>query len=208
MNRFLPLSLALLFPLAGCGGGTPAGGTGGGASSTTMAESLAAGLSEMIFRPMETGEGILGPRFVHPVARYSIRPPIGWSRTDPGIGSASAASHRVVFRDPRTGDFLDLGIMKGGPAILTPSTMIALKDSMAAGLRSSAQGEVIATDAFRFGPLCAVQTMVNRRGTILLHLLVFRKPGSFLQVVYGINQSRYRRLARSVEASLASLAWS
>ena len=203
------LALSVLVNLTGCGkqesGSPTAGGTAG--SATVMAQSLAQGLSEMVFRPPQPGERILGGRFRHPESGYAIRPPIGWTRTTAPGSASLPVRDRAVFRDPKTGDFLDVGIMRGGPAAITPASLTALKDDLTRGFRTTRQGKLIASAIFRFRRFAAVQTLVNRQGTILLQLLVFRKPGEFLQIAFGIHQSRYHAISRRVEASIASLEW-
>jgi predicted small lipoprotein YifL len=208
MRRLL-MALLMAGTLAGCGKKEPpaAANDGAATSSTVMAQSLAAGLSEMVFRPATPAERILGTRWRHPEGGYSIQPPAGWTRTPTQTSAALPIRDRVTFRNSVTGDFLDIGIVKGGPAAITPGTMIGLKDTLTKGLRAANQGALLGTDVFRFGQFAAVQTLVNRDHTVLLHLLVFRKPGEFLQVIYGLHETRYRTLARTVEASLASLQW-
>jgi len=199
--------IALL--LAACGKQAPPSAPAGGAagSATVMAQSLVSGLSEMNFRPAEPGDGLLGRRVRHPDGKYSIQPPAGWTRTATRTAASLPVRARLAFRNAATGDFLDLGTVKGGPAALTPATLTALKDTLAKGYRAAGQNALLGTDVFRFGPFAAVQTLVTRQDTVLLQLLVFRKPGEFLEVVYGIQRTRYRTLARTVEASIASLQW-
>ncbi len=167
-------------------------------------------LPEMVFRAVPENDPLLGERFRHQAGKFSIRPPASWIKIDIKPSSHQDAAqllHRVMFRDPQEGDMLDISLIQGGPATLDVANLMSLRKSLADDFKRNQTIKMVGTDLFRYRGFSVIQFMMQQEGRVLLHLMVFKRPGLFLQIVFLIARERYHVSARAVEATIASLSW-
>lgn len=101
---------------------------------------------------------------------------------------------------------MQIGVTDQGPREITADALRPLQDfcRQAAEHRGAT---VVATDLFRFQEYCAVQLLARQGGFVDLQLLLFRKPGHTLFLSFEAPEAQYHSLARSIEASIASIDW-
>ena len=158
------------------------------------------------FRAVAEDDPLLADRYKNTEAFYSIRPPAGWKLNPLGPSEKSLpyASH---FQNPKTGDFLSLGLLQGGPSDLTIEALSRFRGDYLLSIRKSGLGRIIGSELYQFDHFDCVQIMLENKGILTLQLLVFNQPGSFLMLSFSMGAGRYHSLAREVESSIASLEW-
>jgi hypothetical protein len=164
------------------------------------------GIDTMGFRAEEPGEAILGRRYIQKEAFYAICPPALWNKSTLSKAEKNL-SYAVRFKDPHSGDYLTLGIIQGGPKELTLAGLRRFRGDYLGGVRRAGLGQIVGSDLFRFKHLHCFQVIARKNKTVLLQLLIFDQPGSFLQLAYSVGEDHYHDLARTMEASIASLEW-
>ncbi len=160
----------------------------------------------MDFRPETSGEGLLGPSVPQTEAFYALRPPAGW-RKKTYKGADRSLQFPLSFQDPKNADSLTIGLIQGGPAVLTLESLSRFRGDYLGAVRKKGMGRIIGTDMFRFRNYVCLQLLAERGRDVVLQLLVFDQPGSFLQVAYSLDKDHYHEKARTLEASIASLEW-
>lgn len=160
----------------------------------------------MDFRGVAADDPMLGAKFTEKKALYAIRPPAGWKQR-PITKTEKALQSPVRFEDPKTGDFMTLGLIQGGPKHLTIEDLSLFRGDYLGTVRKKGLGHIVGSDLFRFNHFYCLQVIAQKNNAVVLQLLVFDEPGSFLQLAFSVDQSRYHGLARSLEACIASLEW-
>ncbi len=188
--RFLPLSLFIAFLI----------------HYPCFAGDIRRTIDFMNVRGVTADDPMLGKKFSQKEAFYSIRPPAGWKQRPAGKG-AKALQYAARFEDPKTGDFLTIGLLEGGPRDLTIESLSRFRGDYLGTIRKSGLGRIIGSDLFRFNQYHCLQVLAQNKDTIVLQLLVFDQPGSFLQLAFSVSPNRYHLLARALEGSIASLEW-
>ncbi|HJT24921.1 MAG TPA: hypothetical protein VJ873_10105 [bacterium] len=163
-------------------------------------------IDNMDFRGVAEDDPLLGKRFSQKQAFYSIRPPADWQGNAIGDGE-KPLQYAVRFKDPKTSDFMSLGLIQGGPQDLTIEGLSRFRGDFLGTVRKKGLGQIVGSDLFHFSHYNCLQVIAKRNKTVVLQLLIFDQPGSFLQLAYSMDQSRYHHLARAMEASIASLEW-
>lgn len=164
------------------------------------------GLESMDFRPETEGEGLLGPKVSQKDAFYALRPPIGWKKKS-YKGADKSLQFPFTFQDPKSADTLTIGLLQGGPDVLTLESLSRFRGDYLGAVRKKGVGKIIGTDMFRFRNYVCLQLLAERGRNVVLQLLVFDQPGSFLQLAYSLDKDHYHSQARALEASIASLEW-
>ncbi len=165
-------------------------------------------ISIMEFRPAPEGSDLLGKRFMDPKIGFSIRPPAGWLKVERKAKEKTGGQlHRVSFRSPDEGDGLDILAAERGPKELTPRALGDFTEGYLRELRQTGILKPVGTDMFRFKRFTAVQVLSQAGDLITLQLMVFRKPGEFLQLTFAVASDSYAGAARAIEASIESLEW-
>lgn len=163
-------------------------------------------IDKMDFRGVAEDDPLLGQRFVQKKAFYSIRPPAGWKEARMN-GAEKALQYAVLFRNSKNSDFMSLGLIQGGPQELTIGGLSRFRGDYLGTVRKKGLGQIVGSDLFHFSHYDCLQVIARQNKTVVLQLLIFDQPGSFLQLAYAVDQSRYHQLARALEASIASLEW-
>jgi hypothetical protein len=163
-------------------------------------------IDNMDFREVDEKDPLLGKRFSQKQAFYSIRPPAGW-QAKPLNDAEKPLQYAVRFQNPQNSDFMTLGLIQGGPQEITIESLSRFRGDFLGTIRKKGLGQIVGSDLFQFNHFDCLQVIARQKNTVVLQLLIFDQPGSFLQLAYSVDQSRYHRLARSLEASIASLEW-
>ena len=163
-------------------------------------------IDTMDFRGVADDDPLLGKKYSQREAFYSIRPPAGWIVKNPGSAEKSL-QYAVRFQAPRSMDFMTLGVIQGGPKDLGIESLSLFRGDYVGSIRKKGIGRIVGSDLFRFSHYSCLQVIAQKGQTVVLQLLVFSQPGSFLQLAFSVDQSRYRPLARALEACIASLEW-
>jgi hypothetical protein len=194
-KKYFSFALFILFFLCGLPGLVMGQSTGVSRDIDTMG-----------FRVEEPGEAILGRQYIQKEAFYAFRPPALWNKV-PLSKAEKNLSYAVRFKDPHSGDYLTLGIIQGGPKELTLAGLSRFRGDYLGGVRRAGLGQIVGSDLFRFKHFHCFQVIARKNKTVLLQLLIFDQPGSFLQLAYSVGEDHYHDLARTMEASIASLEW-
>lgn len=160
----------------------------------------------MEFRPEGPGEKLLGESFAQKEAFYAIKPPAAWKKKN-YKGKDHTLRYAVYFQDPKTKDSLTAGLIQGGPETLSLESLSRFRGDYLGTLRKKGLGRIVGSDLYQFKHFLCVQLLAERGNAIVLQLLVFDQPGSFLQLAYSLDKDRYHEKARTIEASIASLEW-
>ena len=171
-----------------------------------QSDGVSRGIDTMGFRAEEPGEAILGGKYIQKEAFYAIRPPALWKKSTLSQAEKNL-SYAVRFKDSHNGDYMTLGIIQGGPKDLTLAGLSRFRGDYLGGVRRAGLGQIVGSDLFRFKHFHCFQVIAKKNRTVLLQLLIFDQPGSFLQLAYSVGEDRYHDLARTMEASIASLEW-
>ena len=89
----------------------------------------------------------------------------------------------------------------------TPCAQLAIGPTQPVMHKKNQAIKMVGTDLFRYREFSVIQFMMQQEGRVLLHLMVFKRPGLFLQIVFLIAKERYHASARAVETAIASLRW-
>jgi hypothetical protein len=160
----------------------------------------------MEFRQEGPGEKLLGSAYMQKEAFYAIKPPITWKKKD-YKGDEKTLQYPLSFRDPKSKDSLTIGLIQGGPPTLTLESLSRFRGDYLGALRKRGLGKIIGSDLYQFKHFLCIQLLAERGNDIVLQLLVFNDPGSFLQLAYSLDKNHYHEKARVLEASIASLEW-
>lgn len=163
-------------------------------------------IDEMNFRGVEEDDPLLAKRFSQKQAFYSIRPPSGWG-AEALNDSEKPLQYAVRFKAPKGTDFMTLGLIQGGPQDLSIQGLSRFRGDFLGTVRKKGLGEIVGSDLFHFSHYNCLQVIAKNKKTVVLQLFIFDQPGSFLQLAYSVDQSHYHKLARAMEASIASLEW-
>ncbi len=163
-------------------------------------------IDTMDIRGVEEEDPLLGKRLAQKEAFYSIRPPAGWKALPIG-DTEKPLQYAVRFKDPKTTDFMALGLIQGGPQDLSIEGLSKFRGDFLGTVRKKGLGQIVGSDLFHFSHYTCLQVVAKNKKNVVLQLLIFDQPGSFLQLAYSVDQSRYHPLARAIEASIASLEW-
>ena len=163
-------------------------------------------IDTMGFRGVAEDDPLLGQKFLQKEAFYSIRPPAEW-KLSPQVIFGKPLLYASQFENPKTGDFLSIGMLKGGPPIISIETLSRFRGDFLSTLRKQGLGQIVGSDLFHFSHYTCLQIMAKDRGRLVLQLLIFDQPGTFIQLVFSMGKNRYHGLARAVEASIASFEW-
>jgi hypothetical protein len=160
----------------------------------------------MDFRPEAPGEGLLGQRFSDQEAFYALKPPATWKKKSYS-GGDKGLQFPVSFQDPKNKDALTIGLIQGGPAQLNLESLSRFRGDYLGTIRKKGYGRIIGSDLFQFKHYLCLQLLAERGRDVVLQLLIFDQPGSFLQLAYSLDKGHYHEKARTLEASIASLEW-
>lgn len=160
----------------------------------------------MNFRGVSEDDPLLGKPFKQKEAFYAFRPPAGW-KEQPLTKGEKPLEYAIRYKDPKNSDFMTVGLLEGGPKDLTIESLSLFRGDYLGKVRKMAIGRIVGSDLFRFNHYYCLQVIAQKNDTVVLQLLVFDKPGSFIQMAFSVAQSRYHGLARTLEACIASLDW-
>lgn len=163
-------------------------------------------IDNMDIRGVAEDDPMLGKRFFQKEAFYSVRPPAGW-KAQSTSDAEKPLQYAVKFKDPKTTDFMSLGLIQGGPQDLSIESLSKFRGDFLGAVRKKGLGQIVGSDLFHFGHYICLQVIAKHGKNVVLQLLIFDQPGSFLQLAYSVDQNRYHPLARAMEASIASLEW-
>jgi len=171
------------------------------------AQSVKRTIDEMNFRQVAIDDPLLGPAFKQKEAFYSIRPPAGWKFVSKLGPLEKKLQYPVRFENPKTGDFLSVGLLQGGPKTLSIESLSRFRGDYLGSVKKAGIGKVVGSDLFGFGHHECLQVLLQQKEKVVLQLLVFDEPGSFAQLVFSAGQGHYHEIARTIEASIASFEW-
>jgi len=163
-------------------------------------------IDTMDIRGVEEDDPLLAKRFSQKEAFYSVRPPANWKAQAVG-DTEKPLQYAVKFKDPKTTDFMSLGLIQGGPQDLSIGGLSKFRGDFLGTVRKKGLGQIVGSDLFHFGHYTCLQVIAKHNKNVVLQLLIFDEPGSFLQLAFSVDQSRYHPLARAMEASIASVEW-
>lgn len=163
-------------------------------------------IDTMEFHGVADDDPLLGKKYSRKEAFYSIRPPAGW-KAKPLSSPEKSLQYPVRFQDTQSADFMTLGLIQGGPKDLSIESLSRFRGDYVGSIRKKDIGTIVGTDLFRFSHYVCLQVIAQKNKTVVLQLLVFNEPGSFLQLAFSMDQNHYHRLARTLEACIASLEW-
>ncbi len=83
---------------------------------------------------------------------------------------------------------MTLGIIQGGPKELTLTGLSRFRGDYLGGVRRAGLGQIVGSDLFRFKHFHCFQVIARKNKTVLLQLLIFDQPGSFLQLAYSVGE--------------------
>ncbi len=177
-----------------------------GVTTTCGADQVLRTIDTMGFRGVAEDDPLLGQKFIHKEAFYSIRPPGEW-KLNPKAHLGKPLLYGTRFENPKTGDFLTVGLIQGGPSVISIETLSRFRGDFLSTLRKQGLGQIVGSDLFHFSHYTCLQIMVKDKGRLVLQLLIFDQPGTFIQLVFSIGKNRYHSLSRAVETSITSFEW-